>query len=144
MATFVPVHGGGTAVPVTGHSRAGDLRDPASYRALRAADRRTLPGDRGGGAHAAVRGRALRDDGQRSLFDAEPPPPSADRRPLPAGIRVAIVALTAEYPPFGPFEIVRVCHQRVCGHAPVSKTKGLERRRQTSHDSQVMCGDKER
>ena len=41
--------------------------------------------------------------GMRSLFDPEPPP-SADRRRLPAGIRAAIVGLKAEYPLFGPFE----------------------------------------
>jgi transposase len=50
--------------------------------------------------------------GMRSLFDPEPPPPSADRRLLPAGIRAAIVGLKAEYPPFGPFEIARICQHR--------------------------------
>jgi transposase len=49
--------------------------------------------------------------GMRSLFDPEPPP-GADRRRLPAGIRAAILALKAEYPPFGPFEIARICQHR--------------------------------
>src|SRR5689334_17589757 len=50
--------------------------------------------------------------GMRSLFDPDPPPPSSDRRLLPAGIRAAIVGLKTEYPPFGPFEIARICRER--------------------------------
>ncbi len=50
--------------------------------------------------------------GMRSLFDPEPLPPSADRRRLPAGIRAAIVGLKAEYSPFGPYEIARICRER--------------------------------
>lgn len=50
--------------------------------------------------------------GMRRLFDPEPSPPSADRRRLPVGIRAAIVGLKAEYPPFGPFEIARICQHR--------------------------------
>jgi transposase len=50
--------------------------------------------------------------GMRGLFDPEPPPPSADRRRLPTGIRAAIVGLKAEYPPFGPYEIARICRER--------------------------------
>ena len=50
--------------------------------------------------------------GMRSLFEPEPPPPSSDRRRLPVGIRAAIVGLKAEYPPFGPFEIARICQHR--------------------------------
>ncbi len=49
--------------------------------------------------------------GMRSLFEPEPPP-SSDRRRLPVGIRAAIVGLKAEYPPFGPFEIARICRHR--------------------------------
>jgi len=50
--------------------------------------------------------------GMRSLFDPEPPPPSSDRRLLPTGIRAAIVGLKAEHPPFGPYEIARICQHR--------------------------------
>jgi len=50
--------------------------------------------------------------GMRSLFDPDPPPPSTDRRRLPVGIRAAIVGLKAEYPPFGPYEIARICRER--------------------------------
>ena len=49
--------------------------------------------------------------GMRSLFD-QPAPPERDRRRLPAEIRRAIVALKAEYPPFGLREIARVCRHR--------------------------------
>lgn len=50
--------------------------------------------------------------GMRSLFDPEPPPARSDRRRLPVGIRAAILGLKAEDPPFGPFEIARICHYR--------------------------------
>ena len=50
--------------------------------------------------------------GMRSLFDADPPPATADRRMLPLGIRRAIAELKAEYPAFGPFEIARICQHR--------------------------------
>ena len=50
--------------------------------------------------------------GMRSLFDADPPLATADRRMLPLGIRRAIAELKAEYPAFGPFEIARICHHR--------------------------------
>jgi hypothetical protein len=50
--------------------------------------------------------------GMRGLFDPEPPPPTTDRRRLPVGIRTAIVGLKAEYPPFGPHEIARICRER--------------------------------
>jgi len=50
--------------------------------------------------------------GMHSLFDPVPPPSSSDRRLLPVGIRAAIVGLKAEYPPFGPFEIARICQHR--------------------------------
>jgi hypothetical protein len=46
--------------------------------------------------------------GMRSLFDPESSP-SSDRRRLPLGIRAAILELKADYPPFGPFEIARIC-----------------------------------
>src|SRR5262245_3425263 len=49
--------------------------------------------------------------GMRSLFGDEADPP-ADRRRLPLGIRRAIVALKAEYPPFGLREIARICRER--------------------------------
>src|SRR5687767_1291794 len=50
-------------------------------------------------------------DGMASLF-ALPPPPVQDRRRLPHEVRGAIVALKAEYPPFGPREIARICRRR--------------------------------
>ncbi len=50
--------------------------------------------------------------GMRSLFDAEPPPATSDRRLLPLGIRRAIAELKADYPAFGPFEIARICRER--------------------------------
>jgi transposase InsO family protein len=50
--------------------------------------------------------------GMRSLFDPDPPPSHADRRLLPIGVRAAIVELKAEYPPFGPYEIARICRER--------------------------------
>jgi transposase len=49
--------------------------------------------------------------GMRSLLADEADPP-ADRRRLPLGIRTAIVALKAEYPPFGLREIARICRER--------------------------------
>jgi transposase InsO family protein len=49
--------------------------------------------------------------GMRSLFEPEEPP-AADRRVLPLGIRQAIVALKADYPPLGPFAIARICRHR--------------------------------
>jgi putative transposase len=49
--------------------------------------------------------------GMRSLFTPDDPP-TADRRTLPLGIRRAIVALKAEHPPLGPFEIARICQHR--------------------------------
>jgi putative transposase len=52
------------------------------------------------------------ETGMRSLFDPDPPPPAGDRRRLPLGIRAAIVGLKAEYPPFGPYEIARICRER--------------------------------
>ena len=67
-----------------------------------------------GTAERTLRRAVARFDahGMRGLFDPEPSPPSADRRLLPAGIRAAIVGLKAEYPPFGPFEIARICRER--------------------------------
>jgi putative transposase len=50
--------------------------------------------------------------GMRSLFDADPPRATADRRMLPLGIRRAIAELKAEYSVFGPFEIARICQHR--------------------------------
>ncbi|MEA2598748.1 MAG: putative transposase [Thermomicrobiales bacterium] len=50
--------------------------------------------------------------GMRRLFDLEPPPSATDRRTLPLGIRGAIVELKAEHPPFGPYEIARICQHR--------------------------------
>src|SRR5262245_9469489 len=52
------------------------------------------------------------DVGMRSLFEPEDLPAVPDRRRLPLGIRQAIVALKAEYPPFGPSEIARICRHR--------------------------------
>jgi transposase InsO family protein len=52
------------------------------------------------------------DAGMRSLFEPEDPPAEPDRRRLPVGIRQAIVGLKAEYPPFGPYEIARICQHR--------------------------------
>jgi putative transposase len=49
--------------------------------------------------------------GMRSLFAAEVEP-SQDRRRLPVGIRRAIVALKAEYPPFSLREIAAICRHR--------------------------------
>src|SRR5262249_50754571 len=49
--------------------------------------------------------------GMRSLFVADDPPP-ADRRALPLGIRTAIVALKAEYPPFSLRELATICRTR--------------------------------
>ena len=52
--------------------------------------------------------------GMRSLFAVEDEAEDAapDRRVLPLGIRRAIVALKAEYPPLGPFAIARICRHR--------------------------------
>jgi hypothetical protein len=53
--------------------------------------------------------------GMRSLFAAEDDAedaPASDRRVLPLGIRRALVALKAEYPPLGPFAIARICQHR--------------------------------
>jgi hypothetical protein len=50
--------------------------------------------------------------GMRSLFDPEPPPPSADRRRSPTGSRAGIVGLKAEYPVLTLFEIARICRER--------------------------------
>ena len=47
----------------------------------------------------------------RSLFPPDEPP-STGSAALPLGIRRAIVALKAEYPPLGPFEIARICQHR--------------------------------
>ena len=51
------------------------------------------------------------EHGMRSLFD-QPAPPEQDRRRLPAEVRRAILALKAEYPPFGLREIARICRRR--------------------------------
>jgi len=49
--------------------------------------------------------------GMRSLFDPDEPP-QPDRRRLPLGIRMAIVALKAEYPALTSFAIARICGHR--------------------------------
>ena len=49
--------------------------------------------------------------GMRSLFAMEAEP-AQDRRRLPVGIRRAIVALKAEYPPFSLREIATICRER--------------------------------
>ena len=49
--------------------------------------------------------------GMHSLFEQEPEP-AQDRRRLPLGIRRAIVALKAEYPPFSLREIATICRER--------------------------------
>ena len=75
---------------------------PASARAREA-----------GVAERTLRHKAARfaEIGMRSLF--EPDVPSVpDRRVLPLGIRRAIVALKAEHPRLGPFEIARICQHR--------------------------------
>ena len=54
---------------------------------------------------------AFDDRGMASLFD-RPSSPTQDRRRLPAEFRRAIVELKAEYPPFGPREIARICRRR--------------------------------
>lgn len=50
--------------------------------------------------------------GMSSLFAESAPAVEHDRRRLPAEIRRAIVALKAEYPPFGLREIARICRHR--------------------------------
>jgi putative transposase len=61
--------------------------------------------------------------GMRSLFEPDIPP-APDRRMLPLGIRRAIVALKAEYPPFSLREIATICREcfdRPVGHHTVAR-----------------------
>jgi transposase len=63
------------------------------------------------------------EHGMASLFD-QPSPPTQDRRRLPVELRRAIVELKAEYPPFGPRAIARICRRRFgrpVGHRTVAR-----------------------
>jgi len=66
-----------------------------------------------GVAARTLRRKAMRfaAAGMRSLFALDEPP-EPDRRRLPLGIRTAIVALKAEYPPLTSFAIARICQHR--------------------------------
>jgi putative transposase len=70
---------------------------------------------------------AFDERGMRSLFDQ--PPPARDQRRLPPEIRQAIIALKADYPPFGAREIARICHRRFgrsVGHHTVERILATE------------------
>ena len=108
--------------------RAGGRRAAAAHRAVR--PDRPRRARETGMPERTLRRKAARfdDQGMRSLFDGPPRRPT-DRRGLPLEIRRAIVALKAEYPPFGLREIAAICRRRFgrpVGHHTVRQVLAAE------------------